>query len=69
MSIATNLERTVGLMEKTWKRNNGDFDKVFPSLLDDVRCYIDSVRGLENLAVISTDTLKSYQIKEAAQHG
>ena len=47
MSIAASLERTIGKMEAFWQRDNGDFDKMFPELLDDARKDIERVNGLE----------------------
>lgn len=64
MSIANSLERTVRRMENTWHRDNGDFDKVFPDLLDDVRHDIERVRGLETTAPIDAALVKAFQEKE-----
>ena len=52
MSISTSLERTIAKMEAFWRRDNGDFDKTFPDLLDDARKDVERVRGLECVAAI-----------------
>lgn len=63
MMIAESMERTVRKMETIWRRDNGDFDKMFPDLLDEARSDIERVRGLETVAPIDGELLKAFQEK------
>ncbi len=47
MSIAASLERTIDQMEAMWQRDNGDFNTMFPYLVEDLRSVIERVSELE----------------------
>lgn len=68
MSIAASLERTIGKMQALWQRNNGDFDAMFPDLLDDARADIERVSGLENVGDVNGCDYSQIEGKSHVQH-
>lgn len=52
-------------METAWQRGNGDFDHLFPRMVDALRCEIDRVRGMEEELPIDFDVLREMQNEES----
>ena len=65
MSSARSLELSAARLLMLWERNNGDLEKMLPTIVEYIRFEAERVRGLEGMIAISADTLKAFQEQEA----